>query len=87
VKKPTACDCEEAFRRLGDYLDRELSAEEIEMVKAHLALCQTCAMEFHFEEALLIELKAKARQAAAPPELLESILQTLDCATGPETPQ
>lgn len=86
MKKLTACDCEEAFRRLGDYLDRELSPDEIEMVKAHLALCQTCAMEFHFEETLLAELKIKARQAPTPPELLESILQTLDCATGPETP-
>lgn len=86
MNKPTACDCEEAFRRLGDYLDRELSADEIEMVKAHLELCQTCAVEFRFEESLLLELKAKARQAPTPPELLESILQTLDCATGPETP-
>jgi len=78
LNEPTCFDCEEAFRRLGDYLDRELTHQEIFLVKEHLEVCETCAMEFKFEESLLVELKAKARQAKAPPDLLASILKTLD---------
>ena len=30
--------CEEAFRRLDDYLDRELSPDEMRQVEEHLSL-------------------------------------------------
>ena len=45
--------CEEAFRRLDDYLDRELSAEEMTLVREHLEICAGCAREFNFEESVL----------------------------------
>jgi len=32
--------CEETFRRLEDYVDRELSAEEMERVREHLKTCE-----------------------------------------------
>lgn len=78
MSEQSCYDCEEAFRRLGDYLDRELTQTEIFLVREHLETCQHCAMEFKFEESLLIELKAKARQSKAPPDLLASVLKTLD---------
>jgi hypothetical protein len=37
--------CEEAFRRLDDYLDRELSSDETELVREHLEVCAGGARE------------------------------------------
>ncbi|HRF58702.1 MAG TPA: zf-HC2 domain-containing protein [Fimbriimonadaceae bacterium] len=65
----TAYDCAETIRRLNDYLDRELSPEEVEMVEAHLATCEHCAAEYGFEQVLLGEIKAKMAQATMPEEL------------------
>ncbi|MBN9501370.1 MAG: mycothiol system anti-sigma-R factor [Armatimonadetes bacterium 55-13] len=80
----TKLDCEEAFKRLGDFLDHELSEDEIEQVQGHIDFCSHCAMEFRFEEKLLIELKAKARNAPAPDSLRESVLKALDQAQAEE---
>ena len=54
--------CEEVFRRLNDYLDRELSPVEIAMVKEHLDTCRQCASEHAFEASVLRELKSKLRR-------------------------
>lgn len=69
--------CEEAFRRLDDYLDRELSSEEMTLVKAHLEICAGCAREFNFEESLLKGVRAKLRQIDVPPTLQARILGVL----------
>ena len=34
--------CEEALRRLEEFLDRELTAEEMQRVQAHLDTCAAC---------------------------------------------
>ena len=70
--------CEEAFRRLDDYLDRELSAEEAVLVKEHLEICAGCAREFDFESSLLKGVRAKLRQIELPPTLQARILGGLD---------
>jgi len=80
MSQPNAFDCEEAFRHLGDFLDRELTAEELKMVEEHLLICETCARQFHFEEELLACLKSKARLAKIPEGFRESILKALDKA-------
>jgi anti-sigma factor (TIGR02949 family) len=54
--------CEEAFRRLDDFLDRELSAQEMELVREHLEICEGCAREFRFEASVLNGVRAKMRQ-------------------------
>jgi anti-sigma factor (TIGR02949 family) len=69
--------CEEAFRRLDDYLDRELSAEETMLVKEHLEICAGCAREFNFETSLLNGVRAKLQQIELPPTLQARILGAL----------
>ncbi len=65
--------CEEVFQRLDDYLDRELSAEEMDMVRAHFDDCVMCASEHRFERHLLDGVKEKVRRIAAPRDLLARV--------------
>jgi len=65
--------CLETFRSLDDYLDRELNAEEMRLVREHLETCAACAMEFAFEERVLGDIRYKLRRISAPPELREKV--------------
>ena len=69
--------CEEAFRRLDDYLDRELSAEEMTLVHEHLDICAGCAREFNFEASVLRGVREKLRQIDLPDSLQARILAAL----------
>lgn len=69
--------CEEAFRRLDDFVDRELSADEQRMVREHLETCSTCASEFRFEATVVEGVRDRLRRIAAPPGLLQRILGRL----------
>lgn len=70
--------CEEAFRRLDDYLDRELSEQEMVLVREHLEICAGCAREFNFESSVLHGVREKLRQIDLPPSLQARILSILD---------
>ena len=69
--------CEEAFRRLDAYLDRELSADEMVLIREHLEICAGCAREFNFEASVLKGVGEKLRQAALPDTLQARILALL----------
>jgi anti-sigma factor (TIGR02949 family) len=69
--------CEEAFRRLDDYLDRELSLDEMRQVDEHLRTCEVCTSEFVFEASVLTEVRRKLRSLSAPPDLLARIAARL----------
>lgn len=69
--------CEAVFRRMDDYLDRELGSTEVEQVRAHLETCVACASEYRFEEMLLDDVRAKLRRVAIPRDLLSQIEQRL----------
>jgi RNA polymerase sigma-70 factor, ECF subfamily len=58
--------CEEAFRRLDDYLDGELSGPALDLVVQHLELCDRCAREFNFEGSVLDGIRAKLRSVDVP---------------------
>ena len=73
--------CEEAFRRLDDFLDRQLGPEETRLVEEHLRVCEACTREFTYEASVLTGLKGKLRQLAAPSELLGRILSQLPPST------
>lgn len=66
--------CEEAFRRLDDYLDRELGAAEMELIHEHLAICEACAREFSFERSVLERVGAKLREFPLPNGLRSRVL-------------
>ena len=74
--------CEEAFRRLDDYLDRELSPEEMEMVREHLEICAGCASEFNFEASVLHGVREKLRQIDIPSGLEARIAALLEAEAG-----
>lgn len=70
--------CEEAFRRLDDYLDRELGEAEMMRLHEHLETCAGCAREFNFEASLLEGVKRKIRQIDMPADLLDRVRLALE---------
>jgi anti-sigma factor (TIGR02949 family) len=69
--------CTETFRRLDDYLDRELSAKELADVEEHLEACANCAGEFQVERELIAGIRDKLRRVRAPGGLLERVMRSL----------
>jgi anti-sigma factor (TIGR02949 family) len=70
-------DCEEALRRLFDYLDAELRGEPHRVMEQHLARCRTCFSRLEFER----RLKAHVRELGTeqvPAELANRIRKVLD---------
>ncbi len=74
--------CEEVFRRLNDFLDRELTPAETTLVEEHLKTCAQCASEHAFEQTVLEEIKEKLRRISAPPSLLSKVRTILDAENG-----
>lgn len=79
--------CEEIFRRLDDYLDRELSAEEMRLVREHLDTCAQCAREHAFDRRMLDDVREKMRRIGAPADLKSRIAGAIQRAVkdGPAT--
>jgi anti-sigma factor (TIGR02949 family) len=69
--------CEEAFRRLDDFLDRRLSPEETRLVEEHLQICAACTQEFNFEASVIKGVRRKLRHLEAPSDLLGRVLSQL----------
>ena len=69
--------CEEMFRRLDDYLDRELSAREMELAREHLETCALCAQEHRFEASVIDEVRRRVRRIDVPGEMMERIVVSL----------
>ena len=76
----TRYDCAEAFSRVQDYLDRELSAEETVHVREHLETCERCAHEFRFEARVLDTLKQRLRRVDVPESLRARVAHAIDAA-------
>lgn len=74
--------CEEVFQRLDDYLDRELSAEEMRLVREHLELCTVCTMEHQFERRVLDDVKQKLRRINMPADLIARVHAAIVRAEG-----
>ena len=76
--KPTdTFDCDQVFSRLDDYLDRELSPEEMRMAEEHIRICEECALDERFERATLDSLKQKLPRLSLPTDLKARILERL----------
>ena len=65
--------CEEAINKLNDYLDHELQPEERADVVKHLQICQPCLARFHFEETLLVQMRARVTAVIAPQALRQRL--------------
>ncbi len=66
--------CQEAVKRLTEYLSDELDAPETEAVQNHLSQCKGCFAKFHFEDTLLRTIRAKVEKVQAPAILRDRIL-------------
>ena len=69
--------CEEAFRRLDDYLDRELGEEDTRLIGEHLAVCEACLREFTFERSVLDGVRRKLERTEASASLRTRIADSL----------
>ena len=72
--------CEEIFRRLDDFLDRELSADEMRLVREHLDTCAQCAREHAFDRKLLDTVREKVQRVEAPSDLRSRIAAAIERA-------
>ncbi len=78
--------CEEVFRRIDDYVDRELSAREMALVREHLETCAACATEYAFEAAVLGAVRDKVRRIDVPSDLLTRVEAQLEAARKGDRP-
>jgi RNA polymerase sigma-70 factor, ECF subfamily len=69
--------CEVAFRRLDDYIDRELTADEMTLVRQHLEVCALCSAEFAFEADLIRDLKTKLQRIDIPADFRSRVATRL----------
>ncbi|NOT35540.1 MAG: hypothetical protein HOP12_15450 [Candidatus Eisenbacteria bacterium] len=77
METPDAYGCREAFSRIHDYVDRELTVEEIRLVQEHLEVCAGCAREFKFEAQLLDDVRDKLQRVTAPADVKARVLSSL----------
>ncbi|MFN2464716.1 MAG: mycothiol system anti-sigma-R factor [Candidatus Dormibacteria bacterium] len=70
-------DCAGAMDKLHEYVDRELTSDELSQVRAHLDDCPPCQRHFEFEEQLKLLVHRKACPETAPQHLLAKILGSL----------
>lgn len=70
-------DCEEALRRLFDYLDAELAGEPQREMEHHLERCRSCFSRLEFEKRLKT-YTAELGQEPASEELEQRIRALLD---------
>jgi len=78
-------NCEQVFKRLDDYLDRELNTEETELIKEHLEICQWCADTYEFQAEVLVSVRERVQRVAAPPQLRDRIAAALQRARAEST--
>ncbi len=66
--------CQETVAKLQTFLDRELSTDEVGVVRFHLDNCPPCEHLFRFEDHLRRLVKIRACTENAPSSLREQIL-------------
>ncbi|MDQ2801112.1 MAG: zf-HC2 domain-containing protein [Armatimonadota bacterium] len=65
--------CEEAVKRLNEYLDHQLTDADRIVVLKHLEICRPCLRRFTFEQTLVISLRQKVSHLCVPPTLREKL--------------
>ena len=65
--------CAAVLRRLDDFIDRELSTEDMRMVERHVEECLRCAERYRFEISLLQEIRSRLRRVRLPGDLVTRI--------------
>jgi anti-sigma factor (TIGR02949 family) len=73
-----AAACEAILRRLDDYIDRELSPSDMQMVEQHIEECRHCAGVYRFEMSLIQAVRSRLRRICLPGDLMARIRLQLD---------
>lgn len=68
-------NCMETVARLHLYIDRELSDEEIAIVRQHLKDCPSCECRFHFDMHLKRLMHEKCTIERAPEHLRAAVMR------------
>ena len=79
--------CEEALKRLDDYVDRELSIDEIDEVKTHLQACKGCSEHFSFEVRVVEEVRRKLERLDIPDDLRNKVFSRLAAESSSDHPR
>jgi anti-sigma factor (TIGR02949 family) len=69
-------ECDDALTQLYHYLDQELEASSLEMIRLHLEDCSGCLRNFDFETRLKIVVRQRLAEDV-PLEFLERLRQAL----------
>ncbi len=69
--------CEEAVKKLYEYLDKELDHAASEQLDKHLDICKVCCDHFEFERKLKFLVQDSCFQQKAPQVLKRKILDNL----------
>ena len=81
---PDRLTCEHVYRQLDDYLDRQLTADEMRLVLEHLQTCAFCASMHKFESTVIGAVRAKLQRLDVPEDFRERLRARLaDAASDP----
>lgn len=72
----TEYDCQETKRHVHEYLQNELSEQEMTDITAHLANCDSCDGDYEFEQ-LFNAAIVRSCTEDAPQEVAERVLSKL----------
>jgi len=72
--------CEQVFQRLDNYIDRELSDDEMKLVQEHIEICAWCAKTYSFEVKVLNSMRDRLQKFRVPSDLLSKVSLALDAA-------
>jgi len=70
--------CEEAVRKLYDYIDLELDQSIIQQIDKHLEICRMCCDHFEFEKRMKSLVHESCFQNKAPNFLKSKIVDDLN---------
>lgn len=70
-------ECDDTLHDLQTYLDHELSDDDLEMVRTHLAECRNCNDAFEFHARLRATIREKCHHDELPPEFIARIERCL----------
>ena len=70
-------DCSEVLHRIYEYLDGEMSSDDVRRVAAHLNECQPCLAEHDLDVALKQVVRRSCSGETAPPAVRLQILQRI----------
>ena len=69
-------NCEETKKHVHEYLQKELTEEELDAITAHIANCDHCEWEYDFESVLSNVIKVSCSETPAD-EIAERIIEKI----------